>query len=48
MLGDLYGGDSALVWALTHGLLALGIADIDPQFGGRLQEAYTSAMAKGL
>jgi hypothetical protein len=46
--GDMYEGDSALVWTLAHGLLDLGIVDVDPQFGGEVQTAYTSAMAKGL
>jgi hypothetical protein len=46
--GDRYEGDSALVWTLGHGLLELGILDIDPAFGSKLQAAYTSAMAKGL
>jgi hypothetical protein len=38
----------ALIWTLAHGLLDLGIVDIDPQFGGEVQTAYTAAMAKGL
>jgi hypothetical protein len=46
--GDMYEGDSALVWTLAHGLRDLGIVEVDPQFGGKVQTAYTSAMAKGL
>ena len=46
--GDVYEGDSALVWTLAHGLLELGIVDVDPQFAGEVQAAYTSAMAQGL
>jgi hypothetical protein len=46
--GDFYEGESALVWTLAHGLLDLGIVEVDPQFGSKLQAAYTSAMASGL
>jgi hypothetical protein len=46
--GDMYLGDSALVWTLAHGLRDLGIAEVDSQFGTQIQAAYASAMAKGL
>jgi hypothetical protein len=46
--GDMYEGDSALVWTLAHSLRDLAIVEVDPQFGGLVQAAFTSAMANGL
>jgi hypothetical protein len=46
--GDIYTGDSVLVWMLAHALRDLAIGDVDPQFPARLQSAYTSAMDNGL
>lgn len=46
--GDMYEGESSLVWTLAHGLRDLAIVEVDPQFSTALQAAYASAMAKGL
>jgi hypothetical protein len=46
--GDMYQGDSALVWALANGLRDLGIVEVDTQFETQIQAAYASAMAAGL
>jgi hypothetical protein len=46
--GDMYEGESSLVWTLAHGLRDLAIVAVDPQFGAGVQTAYASAMAKGL
>lgn len=46
--GDIYDGESALVWTLAHGLRDLGIVAVEPRFGDQVQAAYSAAMANGL
>lgn len=43
--GDIYDGESALVWTLAHGVRDLGIVQVEPEFGDEVQAAYAAAMA---
>jgi hypothetical protein len=46
--GDIYPGESSLVWTLAHGLRDLAIVEIEPKLGEEVQTAYAAATASGL
>ena len=46
--GDIYAGETTLVWVLALALGDLGIVEVDPQFRSHVQSAYDTATAAGL
>jgi hypothetical protein len=45
---DLFVGESIAIHSIAHGLRALGIVDVDPEWDERLDAAYDAAMAAAL
>jgi len=46
--GDPYGTENILIHEFAHTIHEIGLAGVDPAFGGRLEALYKEALAKGL